>query len=63
MEDNKPTREQFRDYLRIQASGATNMFDVNRVCELSRTDLTRDICRYIMRRYKELCEEYNMSVW
>ena len=60
MDDNKPTKLQFKDYLRIQMSGVTNMFDVNRVCMYSRTRLTRDICHYIMKRYAEHKEEYQL---
>lgn len=55
---DKPTKEQFADYVRIQMSGVTNMFAINRVCELSRTNLTTDICLYIMDHYEELEEEY-----
>ena len=55
---DKPTKEQFEDYVRIQMSGVTNMFAINRVCELSRTNLTTDICLYIMDHYEELEEEY-----
>ena len=39
----KPTKEQFEDYVRIQMSGVTNMFDATRVCTLSDTGLTRPI--------------------
>lgn len=60
MEDNKPTKAQFKDYIRIQMSGVTNMFDVNRVCMYSRTGLTREICQYIMQRYSELRKEYQV---
>lgn len=54
----KPTKEQFEDYVRIQESGVTNMFAVNVVCAYSRTNLTEDICLYIMNHYVELMEEY-----
>lgn len=57
----KPTKEQFEDYVRIQRSGVTNMFDVRTVCEYSRTNLTRDICSYIMKHYAELMEEYSQE--
>ena len=54
----KPTKEQFKDYVRIQRSGVTNMFDIHTVCEYSQTNLTEDICWYIMNHYVELVEEY-----
>jgi len=54
----KPTREQFIDYVRIQKSGVTNMFDITTVCMLSHTGLTKDICFYIMDHYMELRGEY-----
>ena len=55
---NKPTKEQFEDYVRIQMSGVTNMYDVRKVCELSDSGLTKDICMYIMQNYVGLKEEY-----
>lgn len=55
---SKPTKEQFKDYVRIQRQGATNMWAVRTVCDLSRTGLTTDICLYIMDHYSELKEEY-----
>ena len=59
----KPTKEQLEDYVRIQRSGATNMWCVKRVCELSITNLTTDICLYIMEHYNELMEEYGIQSW
>jgi hypothetical protein len=58
--DNKPTKEQFWDYVRIQRKGVTNMFCTNNVINLSRTGLTTDICLYIMDHYDELREEYDV---
>lgn len=55
---SKPTKEQFKDYVRIQRQGVTNMFCINNVINLSRTGLTTDICLYIMDHYDELREEY-----
>ena len=55
---SKPTKEQFKDYVRIQRQGATNMWAVRTVCDLSTTGLTTDICLYIMDHYDELREEY-----
>ncbi len=54
----KPSKEQFLDYVRIQRSGVTNMFDVRYVCEESYTGLTKDIIFYIFEHYEELMEEY-----
>lgn len=57
---SKPTKEQFKDYVRIQRKGVTNMFCINNVINLSRTGLTTDICLYIMDHYDELREEYGV---
>ena len=58
MNKDKPTKEQFEVYVRIQKSGITNMFCINNVIGLSHTGLTTDICLYIMDHYSELKEEY-----
>lgn len=58
---NKPTIEQFKDYVRIQKSGITNMFDINMVCALSHAGLTRENCFYVMDHYEELMEEYGVN--
>ena len=60
MNKDKPTKEQFGDYVRIQKSGVTNMFCINNVIGLSHTGLTTDICLYIMDHYNELREEYGV---
>ena len=57
---SKPTKEQFKDYVRIQKSGVTNMWAIRTVCDLSTTGLTTDICLYIMDHYSELKEEYGV---
>lgn len=62
MNKDKPTKEQFEDYVRIQMSGVTNMFAIRNVCELSYTNLTTDICLYIMSHYEELMEEYGVRI-
>lgn len=54
----KPTKEQFKDYVRIQKSGVTNMWAIAYVCALSHSGLTKDICFYIMEHYEELMNEY-----
>lgn len=58
----KPTKEQFEDYVRIRASGVTNMFDVRMVCSLSNTGLTKDICIYIMKHFTELASKYKVEI-
>lgn len=58
MSKDKPTKEQFKDYIFIQKSGVTNMWAIRTVCDLSTTGLTTDICLYIMDHYSELKEEY-----
>ena len=57
---SKPTKEQFKDYVRIQKSGVTNMWAIRTVCDLSTTGLTTDICLYIMDHYDDLREEYDV---
>ena len=58
MDKDKPTKEQFEDYVRIQRQGVINMVCINNVIGLSSTGLTTDICLYIMDHYNELREEY-----
>lgn len=58
MNKDKPTKEQFKDYVFIQKSGVTNMWAIKTVCDISTTGLTTDICLYIMEHYSELEEEY-----
>lgn len=62
MNKDKPTKEQFEDYVRIQMSGVTNMWAIRTVCDLSFTGLTTDICIYIMKHYTELMEEYGVRI-
>ena len=47
------TKEKFLDYVRIQMSGVTNMFDVRTVCALSDEGLTKDDCMDIMKNYAD----------
>lgn len=58
----KPTKEQFEDYVAIRNSGVTNMFNVTNVCNWSHTNLTRDICLYIMSHFRDLAIEYGVKV-
>lgn len=61
-EPKKPTKEQFEDYVAIRDSGMTNMFDVRTVCNLSVTELTKEICLYIMTNFSALAKEYGVDV-
>lgn len=61
-EMQKPTKEQFEDYVAIRNSGVTNMFDVRTVCGLSDTGLTRELCLCIMSNFMELAKEYEVDV-
>ena len=61
-EMQKPTKEQFEDYVAIRNFGVTNMFDVRTVCDLSETGLTRELCLYIMSNFVELAKEYGVDV-
>lgn len=58
----KPTFEQFREYLKIQNSRVTNMFDIKAIMSISYTGLNREICRYIMQNYCDLEEEFGITV-
>jgi len=50
------TKEDFEKYVKVQKSGATNMFDVRNVTALS--GLTREQCTAIMEQYGPLSEQY-----
>lgn len=55
---DKPTKEQFLDFVSIQKSGVTNMFAADVVCAMSTHGLTINNCLYIYDHYDELREEY-----
>ena len=55
---SKPTKRQFDDYRDIKGSGIVSMVRVSKVCELSETHLTPEICWYIVDHYEELKKEY-----
>jgi hypothetical protein len=59
---NKPTKEQFKDYLVVQSSGITNMLDSSTVCKYSLNHLNKDNCLYIYEHYQELVDEYKISL-
>ena len=58
----KPTFEQFKEYLEIQNSGVTNMFDIRTIMEISYTGLTKEICHYIMQNYCDLETEFGITI-
>jgi len=60
--DMKPTREQFEEYVEIRDSGVTNMFDIRYIEDISTTGLDRPICMYIMKHFEELAEEYEVEI-
>ncbi|MBO6271723.1 hypothetical protein J6O48_02965 [bacterium] len=60
--DMKPTKEQFQEYVAIRDSGVTNMFNVRCIIDISTTGLTEPICVYIMKHFRELVDEYGVSI-
>ncbi len=59
---NKPSKEQWKDYLVVQYSGITNMYNMNVVCSYSKNNLTNDIIFYIMEHYAELENEFRYTI-
>ena len=62
MDNNKPTKEQFEEYVAIRDSGITNMFDIDFICRMSGTGLTTQNCLYIMDNFTSLAEEYGVEI-
>ena len=62
MTEAKPTKEQFVEYVSIRDWGVTNMWNVDYVCELSDSGLTKDICLYIMKHFTDLANEYEVEI-
>lgn len=60
--DDKPTKEQFEEYVAIRNSGITNMFNVTFITDISGTGLTKPICLYIMQHFGALAEEYGVAI-
>ncbi len=56
--NNMVTKEQFQTYLGIRDSGATNMFDVRTVVELSDDILSKEDCIFVMKNFNELWDKY-----
>ena len=50
------TKEKFEDYVAVQESGVTNMFDVKTVKELS--GLEKEDIKDIMKNYSKYKEQY-----
>lgn len=59
---NRPTKEQFEEYVAIRDSGVTNMFDVTYIILISNTGLTKNNCLYIMEHFVDLAEEYGVKI-
>ena len=57
--DMAVTKEEFDAYVRVQRSGVTNMFNVNRVSELS--GLGRPKIVEIMEKYDIYTDKYNKN--
>ena len=57
MTNNVPTREQFKEYVDIRDRGVTN-----NITTISKTELTKDICIYIMGHFLELANMYNIRI-
>lgn len=53
------TNKKFLDYVKIQKSGITNMWDVDKVIQLSGKSLTENDCLDIMKNYSEYKKKYN----
>ena len=62
MQEVKPTKEQFQEYVDIRDSGVTNMFDTSYISAISDTGLDRNVCLYIMKHFGELAEEYEVAI-
>lgn len=53
------TKEKFEAYLRVQYSGITNMWDIDKVIELSGNILTEADCLDIMKNYSQHKEKFS----
>lgn len=62
MEETKPTKEQFKEYVNIRDSGVTNMWDIKFLIKLSDTGLDKPTCMYIMRHFGDLAKEYEVAI-
>lgn len=59
------SQPKWRTYVEVQQSGETNMFDINKVVELSKkiseTPLNRQEVIWIMKHYGQLRQAYGIS--
>ena len=51
-------KDKFKAYLRVQAGGLTNMWDVRAISDLTGKQVTKNECADIQDRYDELCDKY-----
>ena len=56
------TKEKFNAYRKVQFMGATNMWDVQRVINLSDDALTKEDCLDIMQNYTAYAKEFGEFV-
>ncbi len=49
-----PSKEAFKNYEKVRASGKTNMWDINRVVQLSKYSLDRETALGVLTHYDEL---------
>jgi len=56
------TKEKFNAYRKVQFSGATNMWDVKTVIDLSDDALTKEDCLDIMQNYRAYEEQFGEFV-
>ncbi len=54
-------KEEIEAYERIRSSGATNMFAVDTVIELSNEILNKEKCFEIMKQYDKWMKKYNIE--
>lgn len=62
MENVKPTKEQFKEYVNIRDSGVTNMWDIRFIIKISDTGLDKSTCMYIMEHFEDLAKEYEVAI-
>ena len=55
------SKETFREFVRIQVSGLTNMMDGTTVCKLSGKRITKEDHIYIIKNYSDLSRFYEIT--
>ena len=53
------TRAQFEEYVEVTNNGVSNLFDGECICKDSKTGLTREKCRYIIKHFSELSKKFS----